>query len=93
MTCNNAFSETIDSLRLERKADGVYVIHRVDAGETLFSISKRYQSDLVKIAEVNKLEGYAIDLGQILEIPLNTQPKEDPDSIDKRTVHLSLIHI
>ncbi len=82
---SNGFSSVTDSLRMERKADGLYIIHRVDAGETLFSLSRRYSSDLAKIAEINQLEGYSIDLGQILEIPF--EKKEELNVPITKTVH------
>ncbi len=66
-----------DSLRLEEREDGTFIIHRVESGETLFSLARRYGSDLSKIAEINKLDGYAINIGQILEIPHSTASKEN----------------
>ncbi len=75
----------VDSLRLEKRDDGTFIIHRVESGETLFSLAKRYGADLAKIAEVNKLDGYSINIGQILEIPHTVEPKIVKN--DKSTYH------
>ena len=75
-----------DSLRLERRPEGHFVIHRVDAGETLYSLSKRYAADLAKIVEANKIEGYSVDAGQIIAIPYSIEEKETENSSD-RTRH------
>ncbi|MGB3465318.1 MAG: LysM peptidoglycan-binding domain-containing protein, partial [Cyclobacteriaceae bacterium] len=76
-----------DSLRLERRPEGHFIIHRVEAGETLYSLSRRYAANLVKIAEVNKLEGYSIDVGQIVAIPYE---KNEPEVVAEtnRTTHI-----
>ncbi len=73
----------LDSLKLEEREDGRYVIHRVASGETLFSLSKRYNADLSRIAEVNKLDGYAINIGQILEIPISNETKTKPSKSEQ----------
>lgn len=84
--CNLANAVERDSLRLERRPEGHFVIHRVEAGETLYALSKRYDSDLVKIAEINKLEGYSIDVGQIVAIPYKTADS-GVSAISERTKH------
>lgn len=81
---SNAFER--DSLRMERRPEGHFVIHRVDAGETLYSLSKRYAADLAKIVEINKIEGYSVDAGQIIAIPYNIEEKKEVASSD-RTRH------
>lgn len=74
-----------DSLRLERRPEGHFIIHRVDAGETLYSLSRRYAADLVKIVEVNKLEGYSIDVGQIVAIPYQKKETQAVTTSDRTT--------
>jgi LysM repeat protein len=65
---SEAFS--LDSLRVEKVRGRQVVLHQVDQGETLYSLSKRYNSDLKEISKFNQIENNAIALGQILKIPL-----------------------
>ena len=44
-------------------------VHRVQKGDTLYSISKKYQVDLQLIVQENKIENNTIFLGQNLIIP------------------------
>lgn len=45
------------------------LIHHVEKGDTLYSISKKYQIDLQRIVQENKIEDNTIFLGQNLIIP------------------------
>lgn len=45
------------------------IVHRVEKGDTLYSISKKYQIDLQRIVQENKIEDNTIFLGQNLIIP------------------------
>ena len=72
-----AWATTYDSLRTERRGDQLVVIHQVDPGETLFSIGRRYSSEIDEIIRVNNIENNNIRTGQILEIPIELT-KETP---------------
>ncbi len=60
-----------DSVGLEKRAGEVFILHRVEQGETLFSIAQRYgiQMDALKSinADVNTKK---IDAGDMLRVPL-----------------------
>jgi|YNPMSStandDraft_2_1061718.scaffolds.fasta_scaffold00625_3 LysM repeat protein len=47
----------------------VYILYRVEAGETIFRISQKYDVTTLEIREANGLAGYDIEVGQILKIP------------------------
>jgi LysM repeat protein len=47
----------------------VYILYRVEAGETIFRISQKYDITTLEIREANGLAGYDIEAGQILKIP------------------------
>jgi len=47
-----------------------YKYHTVGDNETLFSLSKQYNSNIEDIVALNHVEGYNIKLGQILIIPI-----------------------
>ena len=47
-----------------------YKYHTVGENETLFSLSKKYNSNIENIVKLNNVDGYNIKLGQILIIPV-----------------------
>lgn len=58
-----------DSVRLERSGNTYFVIHQIDPGETLFSLSRRYNSEIEEIKATNSLTGNTLEVGQVLKIP------------------------
>ena len=50
------------------------ILHSVARGDTLTSISRRYGVEVSAIRQVNNLSSDAISIGQILKIPVLTQP-------------------
>lgn len=59
----------VDSIGTETINGKVFVIHRVDAGETLYGISKRYVVTLDQILEFNPTADGGLEVGQILKVP------------------------
>ncbi|MDW3193101.1 MAG: LysM peptidoglycan-binding domain-containing protein [Cytophagales bacterium] len=59
-----------DSLRLEERDGRYFVIHEVEAKETLYSLSRRYATEIDSIKANNELRNGGIDLGQVLKIPV-----------------------
>ncbi len=47
------------------------VVHVVEKGETLYSISKKYNSTIQSICDLNKIDGTGIKVGQKLTIPVS----------------------
>ncbi|MFY0686101.1 MAG: LysM peptidoglycan-binding domain-containing protein [Cyclobacteriaceae bacterium] len=60
----------IDSLRTEVRKGKYFVVHQVESGETLYSISRRYQSEAKKIIRANKIKDNYINVGDVLDIPI-----------------------
>jgi LysM repeat protein len=58
-----------DSLRLETIDGQDYVIHQIDPGETLYSISKRYRASMNAIADANPEVINGIVDGMIIRVP------------------------
>ncbi len=58
-----------DSIGVEKKDGKLYVLHQVDAKETLYSISKRYSAKVEDIKLANPDMGDAIKIGQTIRIP------------------------
>jgi LysM repeat protein len=66
---------TYDSLRLETKGEQRVVIHEVEAGETIFGLSRRYGASVEDIKESNSQSGNGLKIGQLLAIPtLSEEP-------------------
>ncbi len=74
------FSNSYDSIRSERRDEGLFVIHEVEEDETLYSIARRYKSSVPSIVAHNKIENNRIDIGQQLEViyGLIWQEKKEP---------------
>ena len=69
----------LDSLRVETQEGKLYVIHQVDQGETLYSISQRYQTPVKRIVDANSLADYGIDLDDLLRIPYRDAGLTEPE--------------
>lgn len=59
----------MDSLGVKLVNGKTYVLHEVDAGETLSGLSVRYGSSVSTILKVNELSSESVRIGQVLEIP------------------------
>ena len=58
-----------DSIGVEKKDGKAFVLHQVDAKETLYSISKKYSSKVEDIKIANTEIGDGIKIGQIIRVP------------------------
>lgn len=58
-----------DSLGIERQGDKVFVIHKVKAQQTLFSLSRRYKTTVSEINSANPILANGLQIGQTLKIP------------------------
>ncbi|WP_304518209.1 LysM peptidoglycan-binding domain-containing protein [Cecembia rubra] len=63
----------LDSIGVERVGDKTFIIHQVDPGETLFGISRRYQSAINDILQVNDQLKEGLKAGQRIRIPYITK--------------------
>ncbi len=76
-----------DSIGVEKKDGKAFVLHQVDAKETLYSISKRYSAKVEEIKAANPEMGDAIKIGQTLRIPykgiVQSIPGSNPSSESK----------
>jgi len=61
----------LDSLRTEQREGGLYVIHRVEEEETLYSLARRYESSVSRIISDNEISNNRIEIGQELAIPVS----------------------
>lgn len=78
----------LDSLRTEEREDGVFVIHEVDEGETLYSLARRYKASLKDIVTKNDIQQNRIEIGQQLAIPIQivrTEEKVEKEEKEEAT--------
>ena len=68
--------ENVEPIKIEKPSEQVskaenknYIIHVVQANETLYSISKKYNVDIVAITQLNPGSATSIGLGNELKIP------------------------
>lgn len=70
----SAFAITeMDSVRTERVGDKTFVIHEVEAKETLFGISRRYQTPVGDIVQANDALKSGLKIGQEIRVPYITK--------------------
>lgn len=73
---------SFDSVRSEKREGQLYIIHKVEEKETLYSLAKRYRSSVQQISADNRLENNTIDIGQVIAIKvLKTEPDKLEDTI------------
>ncbi|MGD1890031.1 MAG: LysM peptidoglycan-binding domain-containing protein [Cyclobacteriaceae bacterium] len=66
-----ASSFSADSIGTERRNGETYVLHQVDQGETLFSVSRRYGVTIQEIKELNpEIDINQLSIGDTLRAPL-----------------------
>lgn len=62
-------------------------MHTVQSGETLFSISRKYNTSVEKIKELNQLKENAISLGQTLKVSEGTDAGIQQAQLPEQTYH------
>ncbi len=65
-----------DSVRVEKAKGKRVIIHEVEQGETLYSLSRRYGALVSEIVAFNDVVDNTISLGQILMIPLGKEKEK-----------------
>jgi LysM repeat protein len=59
----------LDSIGTETINGKIFVLHRIEAGETLYGISKRYAVTVEQILEFNPTADGGLEINQILKVP------------------------
>lgn len=69
-----------DSLGIEREGDKIFVLHKVQAKQTLYSLAKRYMTTVDAINAENPTLQSGLQVGQTLKIPYGGEmPTEEPE--------------
>lgn len=58
-----------DSVGMERVGDKTFILHQVTGGETLFSISRKYQASVGDIQNANESLKQGLKAGQTIRVP------------------------
>ncbi|MGB3180158.1 MAG: LysM peptidoglycan-binding domain-containing protein [Cyclobacteriaceae bacterium] len=67
-----------DSIRMDKEGVRAFIVHEVDAGETLFSISRRYNVPLRDVVIANPASESGLQIGQVLRVPYVVNKPKDP---------------
>ena len=59
-----------------RNTNGTVQTYKVQSGDSLFGVAKRFNVPVAKIKEINKLKSNAIQAGRTLKIPLSVMRSE-----------------
>jgi LysM repeat protein len=80
-----AFSSACDSIGVRTKGGRSFILHKVEAGETLYRLSKRYNVAVSSIERANTIEG-GLSVGQVLWIPTTYKIEEPKEDVQFHTV-------
>ena len=74
-----------DSVGIEKKEGKRFILHRVDEGQTLYAISRRYGRPVSEIKAANPDMGTALRYGQLIRIPIpdGALSRKEEKKIDK----------
>ncbi len=88
MISTDLLSGSYDSLRLESRGDQRIVIHQVEAGETIFGLSRRYGASVDEIKRASSLSENTLSIGQILSVPIGQAASmPEVDTLDNYLTH------
>jgi LysM repeat protein len=78
ISANVSFSSPLismlDSIGLEKRGGQTFIIHQVSERETLFGISKRYQTTVNDLVQNNEVLQDGLKVGQRIYVPYTQQP-------------------
>ncbi|MBC2837717.1 glucosaminidase domain-containing protein [Robiginitalea sp. SC105] len=56
-------------------SEGIYNTHRVQAGDTLYALSRRYGMSVDELMKINRLSSSALAIGQLLKVRIDSNNK------------------
>ncbi len=78
----DAFGNLVDSIRSEKRKEGLYVVHEVEEEETIYSIARRYKGSVDGIIEHNQITDNRIEIGQIIHVLVEEELEDVPEKLD-----------
>ena len=76
VTFSNA--SVCDSIGVERKDGKLFILHRITSGETLYSISKKYNASVDDLKKANPEWSAGLKVGQIVKVPTTLPATSTP---------------
>lgn len=77
-----------DSIGIRTISNSNYIIHKVDKGETLYALARRYNIGVQQIIDANPESKKGLNIGQDLKIPYKGVVKNDSKSqTDQKIIH------
>jgi LysM repeat protein len=58
-----------DSIGVERKDGKLFILHRISAGETMYSLAKKYNVTVDELKKTNPEAAQGIQVGQVIKVP------------------------
>ena len=74
-----------DSIGVRAKGGRSYILHKVDAGETLYALSKRYKASVSSIESANGIDA-GLSVGQVLWVPTTATVEQPTVDVKFHTV-------
>lgn len=75
----------LDSIRQETIGGKPYVLHRVDAGQTLFGLARKYKVSPLAIKSANPTLKDALTVGEVIKIPVSVSKVIPPKAAYKKS--------
>lgn len=67
----------VDSIGVEKKGGKRFILHRVDEGQTLFAIARRYGTSVADLKAANPDVSDAVQYAQVVRVPAAGAPARD----------------
>jgi LysM repeat protein len=82
-------AEICDSIGVERKDGKLFILHRITAGETLYSLSKKYNVSVDELKKTNPETAQGLQVGQILKVQtaLPASPAATATTLESAKTH------
>jgi len=72
LPCLSLAANSVDSVGLQKRNNNWYILHEIEAGETLFGLSQRYGGTVEEILDANPKSDQGLSIGAIIQIPYLT---------------------
>lgn len=82
-------AEVCDSIGVERKDGKLFILHRITAGETLYSLSRKYNISVDELKKTNPETAQGLQVGQILKVQtaLPASPAATATTLESAKTH------
>ncbi len=73
----DVFAHPTDSIGVEKQGDKWLIFHKVDKGETVFSIARKYKAEVAAIRNTNPtIVSAGLKIGEVIKVPVVRSDKE-----------------